>query len=65
MEDIIEKVCKHIPEGYQIELCMESGSAWVDLVHPKGYYLELPDSADKSITEQLNDALCVATGFKA
>ena len=58
-----ERVCKHLPEGFEIHLCMEHGAAWVKLLDAHGDSVELPDSADKSIDEQLNDALCVATGW--
>lgn len=63
MQNIIEKVCKHIPDGFEIQLCMERGAAYVTLSDGDGRYRELPDSADKTIIEQLNDALCTAKGF--
>ena len=64
IEDVINKVCGHLPGGYEMQLNMESGSAWVSLVDGAGLYLKLPDQADMTIMEQLNDALCVANGFK-
>ena len=56
-------VCRHLPEGYELRLCMENGAAWVDLRNPDGDCVELPDAADKSLEKQVNDALCVACGF--
>jgi len=60
MEDIINKICQQIPAGYVISLNMENGAAWVSLVNTNDDDIELPDSTDKTIIEQLNDALCVA-----
>jgi hypothetical protein len=61
--DITERVCKNLPDGFEIQLCMENGSAWVALNDQDGRYRPLPDAADKTLIEQLNDALCVAKGF--
>jgi hypothetical protein len=62
LKEIAEKVCKNVPHDYIISLCMENGCAWVEL-EKLGWHISLPDSADKTIVEQLNDALCVANGF--
>ncbi len=63
MIETINKICGHLPEGYIISLNLENGSAWVELLDSNGNYV-LPDTTDKTIIEQLNDALCVANGFK-
>lgn len=65
MEDIINKICEHLPINYTICLYMENGSAYVKLFDPLTKEIELPDTADKTLIDQLNDALCVANGFKA
>ena len=62
VQEIAEKVCKNVPHDYIISLCMENGAAWVEL-EKLGRHIRLPDSADKTLVEQLNDALCVANGF--
>jgi hypothetical protein len=63
LQDIANAVCKHTPPGYVISLCIEDGSAWVDLGKDNEGFLKLPDSSDKTLLEQLNDALCVANGW--
>ena len=63
MENIINKICKHLKCGFEIKLCMEDGAAWVELYNINDEQVNLPDSTDKTIIEQLNDALCVANGF--
>lgn len=66
MEDVINKICGHLPEGLEIQLCMENGAAFVTLLdRGNGSHIKLPDSTDKTIVEQLNDAMCVANGFEA
>jgi hypothetical protein len=63
MEETINKICVQLPPGWTIELSIEKDTAWVNLVDPLGECPELPDSSDKTIIEQLNDALCVAKGW--
>ena len=65
MIDIVNKICGAIPEGFEMTLCMGNGAAWVILHDPAGELVELPDSADTTIIQQLNAALCVANGFVA
>lgn len=63
LQEIANKVCGHAPEGWIISFCMENGAAWVEASRPDGEAAELPDSADQTLVEQINDALCVAKGW--
>lgn len=63
IEKTAEAICKHIPKGWIISFNMEQGAAWVELLDHLNNPQELPDTADKSLTEQLNDAICVAKGW--
>jgi hypothetical protein len=54
------KVCGQLPEGWEVQLCMERGAAWVALRDTNGDFHPLPDAADKSIEEQINDAIAAA-----
>jgi hypothetical protein len=63
LQGIANKVALHTPKGYVISLCIEDGAAWVDLGKDFEGSIQLPDSADKNLLEQLNDALCVANGW--
>jgi hypothetical protein len=58
--EMVNHVCQYIPKGWELRLCMENGAAWVSLIDEDGYEMELPDSADKTLEQQVNDALCVA-----
>lgn len=57
---VINEVCGQLPLGWELQLCMERGAAWVELVNPEGDRVELPDTADESIEEQIREALGVA-----
>jgi len=64
LKEIAEKICKEIPEDYEIALCFENGSAWVELIGKWDIDpLELPDSADLTLEEQLEDALEAAIKY--
>lgn len=63
IEKLADATCKHLPNGYDVSLCMENGAAWVELHNEEGIKLNLPDSADKGLVEQVNDAIAVANGF--
>jgi len=56
---VANKVCKELPQGCILSLCMENGAAWVDLANC-GYHVELPDSADRNLYEQIQDGLDAA-----
>lgn len=60
---LANRVCQHLPDGWELRLCMEKGAAWVTLHNPEGDGIELPDAGDKSLEQQVNDALCEARGW--
>ena len=63
LEEMVEKICKHIPEGLEISLRMENGCAYVTLGADEVGLVPLPDTTDKTLQEQLQDALLVANGY--
>ena len=65
IEDAANKVCANLPDGCVVALCMEEGAAWVELFDPQGDRRLLPDSADKTLIEQLNDAVDMANESEA
>jgi hypothetical protein len=61
-EQLVNKVCEHLPDGYELCLFMENGAAWLEMYN--NYTpIELGDPTDKSLVDQLNDALCIANGW--
>lgn len=57
---VVNEVCGQLPLGWELQLCMERGAAWVELVNPEGDRVELPDAADQSIEAQIREALGMA-----
>lgn len=66
MIETINKICAQLPPGWEINLDMQHGEAFVTLIDPNGKYPALPDPSftDKTIVEQLEDALLVAKGWR-
>lgn len=58
LTEIAEKVCSELPEGWQINICMERNSGLVELIQPIG--LALPLDEEDSIQWQALNALSVA-----
>ena len=59
LEEAVETACRDLPEGYLIALCMENGSAYVQLIDKTGRdvvsdelddYFELPDIIRAGVT---------------
>jgi len=60
LADAANAVCGHVPHGYLVLLCMENGAAFVMLSDPQGIDVAIPDTADKTLAEQINDAVRAA-----
>lgn len=58
MKEEIEYVAEHLPENWQLSLCMEYGSAYVEL-HDHGGFVdsELYCSVDDTLEEQIRKAV--------
>lgn len=56
VQAVANKVCGDLPDGWEINLCMENGAAWVEAIKPSGYTIDI-DGGDLSLVEQINDAL--------
>jgi len=49
-----------LPKGYVVKVCVENGSAWVELYNDQNEEINLPDSTDKNLQFQVLDALVTA-----
>jgi hypothetical protein len=63
--DVVNTVARFIPDGYTLSLHIERGAAWVKLENDEGDDVPLPDAADKSLYQQINDGLARACGWPA
>ncbi len=60
LEEAIEQCAKELPEGWRIDVRVERGSAWVDLVDPQGFEVEpfgSMDSPDEGLDCAVLEAL--------
>jgi hypothetical protein len=55
---ILEKMnqlARDLPEGYEVRICVERHSGWVDLYGPDGGRIEFPSNME-TMVEQIDDA---------
>jgi len=62
LECLVNRICGELPNGYEISLKLENGYGGVVLTDCHGNDVELPETAGKTIMDQLLDALNVANG---
>lgn len=65
VQEIANTVAQFLPLGYTLSLRIERGSAWVEVTDAREVPVPLPDAADKSLYQQINDGLCRACGWPA
>lgn len=57
----VQKLAKDLPEGFIVRIGIENGSAWVELYDTEQCSdINLPDSTDRNLQQQLIDALVEA-----
>lgn len=59
LQVVANKGCGELPQGWVINMCMENGAAWVEVINPSGYTIDI-DRAGLSLTEQVSEALSLA-----
>jgi hypothetical protein len=59
IEHRIELAAEHLPEGWQIEIGVERGSAWVKAIRPDGSETII-DDGESSLEELFRDAFIMA-----
>ena len=58
-----ERVCKELPEGYEVTIRMENGAGWVELETPTGTLsIDCPDTLEEGVLEALERALAEDKG---
>lgn len=53
--DVLNRLCRDLPEGYQIQIFAEKHAGGVDLIGPDGENIEFPSNME-TIVEQIDDA---------
>lgn len=59
----LQRAAENLPHGFHIEICVENGAAWVDLFDADYIGVEFPRD-DRTLTEQVNEAIDAATAPK-
>ena len=59
INEIAETICRDLPEGFEVILCLENGYGGIKLLCPEGRYRDC-DDPDMPINEQLIHALRMA-----
>lgn len=63
LQDIVNALSRHIPKGFVISICIEDGEVWVQLKNSDSEYVDRLPSQNRTLLEQLNNALCIALGW--
>lgn len=59
LQRIANRVCGEIPEGWELNLCMENGAGDIELIDPEGDSIDI-DSPDSSLADKIDIALALA-----
>jgi len=57
------KAAKHLPDGWEVRICIEKYAGTVELVDPDGNVTNIEGGNDSGIVGEVNDAICIANGF--
>lgn len=57
VDQAIEEAAERLPEGYVIEVNIESGAAWLNMYGPNGSDIELPGCVDSTLAEKIQSAI--------
>lgn len=63
LDEAVELAAKDLPDGYIINLGMENGAAWVELIRPDSKefgFADDIDGADRTLAEQIKYAVDIA-----
>lgn len=60
LDEALQKAAGVLPHGYMIHVGVERGAAWIELYNPDGDEINFDSSPDKTLAEQLNDAIVEA-----
>jgi len=63
IDRVMEDAARELPEGYVIEVNVESGAAWINMYGPDGSDIELPECVDSTLAEQIDSAIEHAVGL--
>jgi hypothetical protein len=56
----LQDAAANLPVGWELQVCVEKGAAWIHLYDPDGESVNFDSSPDRTLAEQIQDAICEA-----
>lgn len=63
IDEAMQKAAGVLPDGWQIYIGVEHGAAWIELHNPEGDGVNFDSSPDKTLAEQIDDAILEANSW--
>jgi hypothetical protein len=60
LDEALQRAARDLPDGWLIQVGVERGAAWIELHNPDGDGVNFDSSPDKTLAEQLDDAIVEA-----
>lgn len=57
IENELERLAGALPEGYEVQICVENGSAWLQVVTPSGETFPIDGDSETCWAMLMSDAL--------
>jgi hypothetical protein len=57
IENTIDKLARHLPVGYEVQLCVERNAAWLQVIDPDGNTHVMDGDSEAWWSERYDDAL--------
>jgi hypothetical protein len=60
LDEAMQKAAGQLPDGWTVGVVCEKGAGWVELRDPAGDEINFDSSPDKTLAEQVDDAITEA-----
>lgn len=57
IENELDRLAEKLPEGYQVQICIENGAAWLQAITPKGETTPIDGDCETCWPMLIGDAL--------
>jgi len=57
IENQLDRLAEKLPEGYKVEICVENGAAWLQVIMPKGETVPIDGDCETCWSMLMGDAL--------
>jgi hypothetical protein len=63
LDEAMQKAAGHLPDGWTVGVVCERGAGWIELHNPAGDQINFDSSPDKTLAEQVDDAILEALSW--